>query len=412
APLAAWTGYGLVRAFLADGRAPAHGPRWVIGLASVVALASWPASSVRESEAYTAVRDRFLYGTPAGEALATFYYRHTPLSAFAVRPLELNPRNTVLFAGGVPRGFPVKQWRMLETVTTGPDDFLAKARGRGYAFVVYNESAGPWVVEAAREFKKTHPGRASGMVAVSSGGLEAVFPEADPEQFLTPAFLADGGNKDRVARVSQAIRAAWDRADRRKSLRQVSRTAISMSIFLGPVLLAGTALLFLASLVTRLRAAGLKRAAGMSAVAAMILTAILGHRLLSGEGALQTRVREVRAGFEKIRAAAARDGSKWNDLRKAALADLPDLQVAAGHPEVGVRVLAMDALGAAGQEESFLILADSVKRDPSLLVRYRAADAMARCASQDKRVWYLSECIFDEAYVAEGALDAMLNHRP
>ena len=55
-----------------------------------------------------------------------------------------------------------------------------------------------------------------------------------------------------------------------------------------------------------------------------------------------------RAEFDKIRAEAATNVAKWTELEAAAATALPDLKIAATHPDTGVRVLAMDALGAAG----------------------------------------------------------------
>lgn len=411
APLAASAGYLAARAFFADGRAPAHGVRWAIGVAVVAAAAAIPAAAMRGSDVYIGIRDRVLFGTRAGEWLATFYYRHTPLSAFALRPPEANPRNTVLFAGPVPRGFPVKEFRFLEYPASSKDEFLRLARGNGFVYLVYNEDGGPWVLEAAKELHESDPMRSLECIAASRGALEKVFPEAAPEQFVVPDVFGKSG-KERVDRFNAALGAAYTRADRRHSLRDAARLANSLAIFLGPVLLLGAWGVWTAAGVVALRKRDLRRAAAALAFASFALVAGSGFKVWTSEGAEHRTLRQRRAEFEALRTAAVVDVKKLTELDAAAAKAVPDLKVAAVHPDTGVRALAMDALGAAGSYEAFELLGDRVLKDPSLLVRYRAAYALGRHRSKDRRIALLSNAQNDEIYVAEAALDSMLDHRP
>jgi hypothetical protein len=71
----------------------------------------------------------------------------------------------------------------------------------------------------------------------------------------------------------------------------------------------------------------------------------------------------------------------------------------------------MDALGASGTYGAFTLLGERVLQDESILVRYRAADAIGRHNSRKDRISLLSPAQNDEIYVAEAALDAMLDSR-
>lgn len=409
-PLAAAAAYAAVRAAFADGLAPARGGRWAAGVAALGLAAAGLAMMRPGSDLYLAVRDRLLFGTRAGESIATFYYRHTPLSAFALRPPQFQPRNTVLFAGPIPRGFPVSEFRFLAYPAMDKDEFLRLARGRGFAFLVYNEDGGPWVAEAARELKATDPMRSLEFIGASRGGLERVFPEASADQFLNPDVLKKSG-KERVDRFNAALQAAYARADRRRSLRDAARLANGLAIFLGPVLLLGAWGVWSAAGVAALKRRGLRRAAAALAFASFALLAGSAFRVATSETAQHARLRQLRAGFEALRAAAAVDGSRFTDLDAAAAKALPELKLAAIHPDTGVRALAMDALGAAGSFDAFQMLGGCVLNDPSLLVRYRAADASARNRDQKRRMALLSNAQNDEIYVAEAALEAMLEWR-
>lgn len=411
APLAACGGYLAVRALLADGRAPANGLRWAIGVAAVALAAAIPAAALRGSDVYIGIRDRVLYGTRAGEWLATFYYRNTPLSAFALRPPEGNARNTVLFAGPIPRGFPVKEFRFLEYASPTKDEFLRLARGNGFGLLVYNEDGGPWVLEAARELHASDPMRSLEFIAASRGGLEKIFPEAAPEQFVIPDVFGKSG-KERVERFNAALDAAYARADRRHSLRDAARIANSLAIFLGPVLLLGSWGVWTAAGVLAFRKRGLRRAAAALAFASFAVVAGSGFKVWTSEGAVHRGLRQQKVEFDRLRAAAIVDVRKYTELDAAAAKALPDLKLLAIHPDTGVRALAMDALGAAGSYDAFRVLGDCVLHDPSMLVRYRAADAIGRNRSKSDRISLLSNAQNDEIYVAEAALESMLDQRP
>ncbi|MCE9584555.1 MAG: hypothetical protein K8T20_18860 [Planctomycetes bacterium] len=413
APLAAWAAYAGIRAFAACGRAPAHGPRWAAGfalVAVVAAIPALPAVALQGSDLYIGARDRLLYGTKPGEALATFYYRHTPLSAYALRRPDDNARNTILFAGSAPAGFPTKQFHFLEYPAVNKEEFLRLARTGVFTLLVYNEDAGPWVVEAAQELKRERPSRALEFIAVSKGGLEKVFPEAAPEQFLDAELLRRGADPSRVTKFNAALSEAYDRADRRRSLRDVARMANSLAIFLGPVLLLGAWGVWVAGGVVWLKRQGLRRAAGALAVAAVIVPLGLGWKVATAEGDIQKKLRDTRAEFESLRAAVSVNPAKQADLDAAAARAMPDLKLLAVHPEVSVRVLAMDALGASASVAAYKTLGECVLNDSSILVRYRAADAIGRSLSKNQRVALLSNAQDDEIYVAEAALDAMMEY--
>ena len=260
APLAAAAGYAAVRGLFRDASPPARPLAWAGAIAGIVALVSALAPLLRQVDAYTAIRDRVLLGNPAGEAIAGFYYRHTPLSAYAVRPPALNPRTVALIAGPVPFGFPATPRHLLLVSTASREEFLSEARGPGWTFLIYNEHGAPWVAEAAAELKRTHPGRAAGFVGISEGGLQKVFPEADSRQFLTATLLRDGKNLERRPQIFAAIDAAWEKADRRRQLRNVAGAATSLAIFLGPPLLAAAFVSDRRPVAARGR--GVQRAAG------------------------------------------------------------------------------------------------------------------------------------------------------
>jgi len=411
APLAAWAGYGAVRRLDPDARTPAHGRRWLASLALLVVLAAIPATLSSTGDISSRTRDRFLYGNPAGERVATWYYTHTPLSAYAMRPPRVNPRCSVLFAGSVPRGFPVMVRKLLAVETSSKEEFLRLARGPGFTFLVYNENSGPWVVQAAEELRRTNPGRAAGFVAVTKGGLEKVFPDADPAQFVTAAVLAVSGRPEGTA-VDAALDAGMDRADRRYRLRQAAHAATALVIALAPPLLLGSFLLWVIVIAGRLRARGLNRAAGAVAVAAFLLAAALGIRLARPEGELERRLRSTRDRFEALRLAGSRDPRVFRDLQTEADKVMPDLEIASRHPSRSVRVLAADALGASGQARAMEILGGSMLADPSILVRYRAAEALGRFANKQQRIRWLSNAQNDEIYVAENALESMQDYIP
>ncbi|KAF0246986.1 MAG: hypothetical protein FD180_209 [Planctomycetota bacterium] len=408
APAASWVAYAGFRSLLAGGRAPAHGRRWAIAVAATALAAGIPATLLNGSEVYRGIRDRALFGTKSGEALATFYYRHSALAAFALRPPELNARNSLLFAGPVVHGFPVNQYRFIATIASTREDFLRLARGNGYTLLVYNEDGGPWVVEAAQELKRTDPMRSLEFMATSRGGLEKVFPEAAAEQFMNGEALAKSGDA-RDAMFSAALRAANSRADRRRSLRDVAQIANSLAVFLGPAILLGSYGLWVAAGIVWLRGRGLRRAAGALAFAGFAMLAGSVYKVATAEGALQRQLRVQRAEFDDLRNGASVDFKKWTELELAAAKALPDLNIAATHPETGVRALAMDALGASGSFEAFRALGEYVLNDESMLVRYRAADAIGRNRSGKIRIALLSRAQNDEIYVAEAALDSMLN---
>ncbi|MEK7466918.1 MAG: HEAT repeat domain-containing protein [Planctomycetota bacterium] len=410
APLTAWAVYAGFRALLASGRAPAHGKRWAIGVAAVVLSAGVPATLLSGSDVYRGIRDRALYGTRAGETLATFYYRHTALSSFALRPPELNTRNTLLFAGPIPRGFPVTEYRFAGAMAQNKEDFLKLARGRGYTLLVYNEDGGPWVLEAARELKASDPMRSLEFMAMSRGELEKIFPEASSGQFMQAEALAKSGDA-RVNIFNAALNAANARADRRHSLRDVARLANSLVVFLGPAVLLGSYGLWVAAGVVFLRGRGLRRAAGALAFAGFAMLAGTVFKVATAEGELQRQLRQQAEEFESIRKGATLNTARWYELDAAAAKALPDLKVAATHPETGVRALAMDALGAAGSHDAFMALGEYVLKDPSMLVRYRAADAIGRNRSRERRINLLSMAQNDEIYVAEAALESMLTEK-
>lgn len=411
APLAAAAGYAVVRGLFRDASPPARPLAWAGAIAGIVALVSALAPLLRQVDAYTAIRDRVLLGNSAGESIAGFYYRHTPLSAYSVRPPALNPRTVALVAGPFPIGFPATPRHLLIVTTASREEFLSEARGPGWTFLIYNEQGAPWVAEAAAELKRTHPGRAAGFVGITDGALQKVFPEADSRQFLTAALLRDGGNLERRPRIFAAIDAAWEKADRRRQLRNVAGGATSLSIFLGPPLLASAFVLWTAALVAALRARGLRRAAGGVAVFAVLLVAAGALKLVRPEPELQQKLRDVRAKCNALRSLAQADGNRWKELNAEAARVLPDLRDAAKHPSVAVRVLAADALGACGHADAMPILGE-LTRDPSILVRYRATDALGRFADTKKRVYYLALAQNDEIYVAESALAAMIEYVP
>ncbi|MBI2920229.1 MAG: HEAT repeat domain-containing protein [Planctomycetes bacterium] len=411
APLAAAAGYAAVRGLFRDASPPARPLAWAGALAGLVAVAAAFAPLLRQIDVYTTIRDRVLLGNPAGESIATFYYRHTPLSAYAVRPPALNPRTVALVAGPLPFGFPSSPRHILMIPTLSREEFLREARGPGWTFLIYNEHGAAWAAEAAAELKRTHPGRAAGFVGVSEGGLEKVFPEADPRQFVTAALLRDGTSLERKPRSYAAIDAAWAKADRRRQLRNVAGAATSLSIFLGPPLLAGAFVLWTAALVAALRGRGLKRAAGAVAVLAALLVTAGVLKLARPEPELQRKLRDEREKCDTIRTLAQQDGKRWMELKLEAERVLPDLKSAAKHPEISVRVLAADALGACGHADAMPVLGE-MTRDPSILVRYRATDALARFTDTRKRIWYLSEPQNDEIYVAESALAGLIDYRP
>jgi hypothetical protein len=410
-PVAAWATYAGLRALLGSGRAPDRGKQWTIGIATAVVAAGIPALMLQGSDVYKGIRDRVLFGTRTGEAVATFYYRNTPLSAFALRPPELNPRNSLLFAGPVPRGFPVTEYRFIVSVCSTKADFLKLARGRGYTLLCYNEDGGPWVLEAAKELKQTDPMRSLEFMAASRGELEKIFPEASSEQFMDGDQLWKSGTA-RVDMFNAALRAANARADRRHSLRDVSRVANSLAIFLGPALLLGTYGLWVAAGIAWLRARGLRRAAGALAFLGFAMVAGTAFKVATSEGLLHKQLRRQIAEFEGLRVAARVDVKKWTELDTAAARALPELKIAAESSDTGIRALAMDALGAAGSRDAFLALGRYGLNDTSLLVRYRAADAIGRDNDKRTRIALLSNAQNDEIYVAEAALESMLNGNP
>jgi hypothetical protein len=409
APLFAAAAYVLVRGLWRDPHAPPGGSRWLAGIAGVALVAGVLAHFVRDTDAYAAVRDRVLFGTETGEKLAEFYYRHTPLSAYALRPPRAQLRQTVIVAGPHPQGFPMQRRNLFPVHATGPDEFVAWAQGPAWDFLLINEAGCPWAAEAFEKLQKVNPARARAVVGVTRGVLQERFPEIPAEQLLTPELVRADLEERRPAleKIYLAIRRALAAGDRRRSLRDVAGAATTMSIFLGPPLLLGAVAVWVAAVAARFRSAGFPRTGALIAACAGVFAIGLAWKYSRPESELHRRLRGKIASLDATSASCRAGLTKWDVFAKEAIAAMPDLEAAASHGSVSVRVLAADALGAAAQPKGAEVLGGLLK-DPSILVRYRAAGGLDRYPDKKTRWQYLPEALADEIYVAEDALAGLV----